>query len=106
MTHVAKAGSKDSSTLDQNFWPKPLKSESGALNQKTCQKAGLGGRKPPSLAVFEGQSGGKVSAGGLEPSTNGLKGHCSAIELRAQRKRIVARGQTRVNKPAPNVNQT
>jgi hypothetical protein len=26
----------------------------------------------------------KVSAEGLEPSTNGLKGHCSAIELRAQ----------------------
>lgn len=24
-----------------------------------------------------------MSAGGLEPSTNGLKGHCSAIELRA-----------------------
>ncbi len=24
-----------------------------------------------------------VSSGGLEPSTNGLKGHCSAIELRA-----------------------
>ena len=25
-----------------------------------------------------------VSAEGLEPSTNGLKGHCSTIELRAQ----------------------
>ena len=25
-----------------------------------------------------------VSAEGLEPSTNGLKGRCSAIELRAQ----------------------
>jgi hypothetical protein len=25
-----------------------------------------------------------VSAEGLEPSTNGLKGHCSAIELRAR----------------------
>jgi hypothetical protein len=24
-----------------------------------------------------------VSAGGFEPSTNGLKGHCSAVELRA-----------------------
>lgn len=24
-----------------------------------------------------------VSAAGLEPATNGLKGHCSAIELRA-----------------------
>ena len=30
------------------------------------------------------QTGGLlVSSGGLEPSTNGLKGHCSAIELRA-----------------------
>ena len=26
----------------------------------------------------------KVSAKGLEPLTNGLKGHCSTIELRAQ----------------------
>ena len=26
----------------------------------------------------------KVSAEGIEPSTNGLKGRCSAIELRAQ----------------------
>ena len=26
-----------------------------------------------------------VSAEGIEPSTNGLKGRCSAIELRAQR---------------------
>ena len=25
----------------------------------------------------------KMSAEGLEPSTNGLKGHCSTIELRA-----------------------
>jgi hypothetical protein len=25
-----------------------------------------------------------VSAAGLEPATNGLKGHCSTIELRAQ----------------------
>ncbi len=25
-----------------------------------------------------------MSAEGLEPSTNGLKGHCSAIELRAR----------------------
>ena len=24
-----------------------------------------------------------MSAAGLEPATNGLKGHCSAIELRA-----------------------
>ena len=29
------------------------------------------------------QGGNCVSAEGLEPSTNGLKGHCSAIELRA-----------------------
>jgi hypothetical protein len=28
----------------------------------------------------------KVSAKGLEPLTNGLKGHCSAIELRAHEK--------------------
>jgi hypothetical protein len=28
---------------------------------------------------------GVVSAKGIEPLTNGLKGHCSAIELRAQR---------------------
>ena len=26
----------------------------------------------------------KVSAEGLEPATNGLKGHCSTIELRAR----------------------
>ena len=26
----------------------------------------------------------EVSAKGLEPLTNGLKGHCSTIELRAQ----------------------
>jgi hypothetical protein len=26
----------------------------------------------------------KMSAKGLEPLTNGLKGHCSTIELRAQ----------------------
>ncbi len=26
----------------------------------------------------------EVSAEGFEPSTNGLKGHCSAIELRAR----------------------
>ena len=27
---------------------------------------------------------GVMSAEGLEPSTNGLKGHCSTIELRAR----------------------
>jgi hypothetical protein len=32
--------------------------------------------------ILEGTSG--VSAKGLEPLTNGLKGHCSAIELRAR----------------------
>ena len=26
-----------------------------------------------------------MSAGGFEPPTNGLKGHCSAVELRARR---------------------
>jgi hypothetical protein len=32
--------------------------------------------------------GGKqsVSAEGFEPSTNGLKGHCSAVELRARKR--------------------
>ena len=30
---------------------------------------------------------GIVSAKGLEPLTNGLKGHCSTIELRARSKR-------------------
>ena len=29
-----------------------------------------------------------VSAEGFEPSANGLKGHCSAVELRAREKRI------------------
>jgi hypothetical protein len=29
-----------------------------------------------------------VSAKGLEPLTNGLKGHCSTIELRARRPRF------------------
>jgi hypothetical protein len=28
-----------------------------------------------------------MSAEGIEPSTNGLKGHCSAIELRARAKK-------------------
>ena len=32
--------------------------------------------KPPTYTA--------VSAAGLEPATNGLKGHCSTIELRAQ----------------------
>lgn len=29
-----------------------------------------------------------VSAGGFEPPTNGLKGHCSAVELRARERRF------------------
>jgi hypothetical protein len=58
MTHASMGCIKDSSTLDTDFWQKPKKDESGALNQKTCRKAGLGGRKPPFLALFRGQSGG------------------------------------------------
>ena len=39
----------------------------------------------------------EVSAGGLEPSTNGLKGHCSTIELRAHIGVILTRSAMRVN---------
>ena len=37
----------------------------------------VGNEKPPLRRFW------KVSAEGLEPATNGLKGHCSTIELRA-----------------------
>jgi hypothetical protein len=37
----------------------------------------------PFRAQLWDRSGYLVSAEGLEPSTNGLKGHCSTIELRA-----------------------
>ena len=40
----------------------------------------------------------KVSAGRLELPTNGLKGHCSTIELRTQAKTIVTRYFLSVNK--------
>jgi hypothetical protein len=33
----------------------------------------------------------KVSAKGLEPLTNGLKGHCSTVELRARSEAILSR---------------
>ncbi len=40
-----------------------------------------------------------MSAEGIEPSTNGLKGRCSAIELRARdrAKGILTRGKVSVN---------
>ena len=38
-----------------------------------------------------------VSAAGLEPATNGLKGHCSAIELRARALCILSRKGSLVN---------
>jgi hypothetical protein len=38
-------------------------------------------KKTPQIWSFE------MSAEGIEPSTNGLKGHCSAIELRARAKK-------------------
>ena len=39
----------------------------------------------------------EVSAAGLEPATNGLKGHCSTIELRARLRRILSRAGRGVN---------
>ena len=39
----------------------------------------------------------EVSAAGLEPATNGLKGHCSTIELRARLSRILSRAGRGVN---------
>ena len=38
-----------------------------------------------------------MSAAGLEPATNGLKGHCSTIELRARFRRILSRAGRGVN---------
>ncbi len=38
-----------------------------------------------------------MSAKGFEPLTNGLKGHCSAVELRAQNAGIVSRAPLTVN---------
>ena len=38
-----------------------------------------------------------MSAVGLEPTTNGLKGHCSTIELCAPVRRILSRMQFCVN---------
>ena len=40
----------------------------------------------------------KVSALGFEPRTNGLKGHCSAVELRARWVEILSRQGTVVNR--------
>lgn len=42
-----------------------------------------------------------VSAEGLEPSTNGLKGRCSAIELRAQ----LAKKYSNTNNPMRQTNE-
>jgi hypothetical protein len=50
------------------------------LNQTPCN--GAGSTCP--------HSGINMSAKGLEPLTNGLKGHCSTIELRAQSERILS----------------
>jgi hypothetical protein len=36
-----------------------------------------------------------VSAEGIEPSTNGLKGHCSTIELRARRRNFITANSRR-----------
>ena len=36
------------------------------------------------VTMFSGSTFTEVSAKGLEPLTNGLKGRCSTIELRAQ----------------------
>ena len=51
-------------------------------------------QQPPYMAAT------LVSAEGFEPSTNGLKGHCSAIELRAPAKKaecILSCGNMSVN---------
>jgi hypothetical protein len=48
--------------------------------KKTWHFFGVIAKKTKSPSTSEGLS---VSAEGLEPSTNGLKGRCSAIELRA-----------------------
>ena len=58
------------------------------LNNKAIRWNGFDGdiqKKYPNNGYPIALSGkiGKVSALGLEPRTNGLKGHCSSIELRA-----------------------
>jgi hypothetical protein len=58
--------------------------QSGGLNTKTCHLAGLGRRKSPLPGSFNPFLAIFVSVEGLEPSTNSLKGYCSAIELHAR----------------------
>jgi hypothetical protein len=42
--------------------------------------------KVPPVSSFRWESTSKMSATGFEPVTNGLKGHCSAVELRARKR--------------------
>lgn len=47
-----------------------------------------------------------MSAAGLEPATNGLKGHCSTIELRARLRRILSCPLGGVNGIAINISKS
>ena len=65
-------------------------------------------KKYPSRSTSEGGDGDpqpsfkwKVRAEGLEPSTNGLKGRCSTIELRSQARPILSPSPTSVNQLIP-----
>jgi hypothetical protein len=53
----------------------------GDLNQNPTGKRPQVGESFPLQGKFI-----KVSALGFEPRTNGLKGHCSAVELRAPKR--------------------
>ncbi len=57
---------------------RPLVSAGGFEYHPSC------GDARPKQKAFRGEDFFPVSAGGFEPSTNGLKGHCSAVELRAR----------------------
>lgn len=70
-------------SFEQNFFDSNKRMD---LNAKTRFPAG---RIAPYASIRMRQ----VSAEGIEPSTNGLKGHCSAIELRAQRVRLYHGGR-------------
>ena len=65
------------------------------FDKYSCERIGLdvspeGGMIPPRGTLYQTKNSLAgvwcilVSAEGLEPSTNGLKGRCSTIELRAQ----------------------
>jgi hypothetical protein len=71
-------------TGNKTFIPTSLSSDRRAILPVCCHLQGTTWLEIAQRGCFVVRDGSvQVSVEGLEPSTNGLKGHCSAIELHA-----------------------